>query len=192
MIWMVKINLGCGKDYKDGWVNLDHERVSSLWKVDIEYDLDKCRLPFANDSVDEVCMNHVLEHLNCDLMDFFNDLWRVMKPDGVVRIRVPHASGLWAWADITHRRAFTSKAFRALLDYTDEPQFVSYTRQNWRYKAWLHWRNPAAHVRIRHFIGILDTPISAVLNISPFVSEYVLANYVGGIQELEVELKPVK
>ena len=59
----VRLHLGCGRDIMPGWVNVDHVALPG---VDVIADLDACartRLPFEDDSVGEIRMSHVLEHM---------------------------------------------------------------------------------------------------------------------------------
>jgi predicted SAM-dependent methyltransferase len=59
----LKLNLGCGRSPQPGWVNVDIARIPG---VDVVADLDDCRtqpLPFAESSVSQMQMLHVLEHM---------------------------------------------------------------------------------------------------------------------------------
>ena len=55
----MKLNLGCGKDYKEGWTNLD---ISKSVKADVYTDLEK-PLPFNDNSFDRVYAVNVIEHV---------------------------------------------------------------------------------------------------------------------------------
>ncbi|WP_260865007.1 class I SAM-dependent methyltransferase [Bacillus toyonensis] len=57
-----KLHLGCGKDIKEDWVNLD---CIALPGVDVVADLNTChlkKLPFEEDSIDELLASYVFEH----------------------------------------------------------------------------------------------------------------------------------
>ena len=85
----MKLNLGCGYNKFDGYVNVDHD---SLCQPDIVADLED-RLPFEDNSVDEIIMYHVLEHLGQDVKTYFSiwkELYRILKNDGELKITVPH------------------------------------------------------------------------------------------------------
>lgn len=56
---MKKLNLGCGFDYRPGWVNLDS---NDSIKADIHHDLEK-KLPFEDNPFDEVFAGQVIEHV---------------------------------------------------------------------------------------------------------------------------------
>jgi ubiquinone/menaquinone biosynthesis C-methylase UbiE len=98
-----RLNVGCGTDIRDGWINLDS---SQLPGVDVVADLDDCRrspLPFPADSIDEFYCSHVLEHLR-DALGFMQELHRIAKPGAMATIRVPYGSSDDADEDPTHVR----------------------------------------------------------------------------------------
>ena len=55
-----KLNLGCGGDYKKGWVNLDYR---SNIKTDVKWNLEKFPYPFKPNTFDEILLKSVLEHM---------------------------------------------------------------------------------------------------------------------------------
>lgn len=80
------LNLGCGRTVHPAWVNLDV--VPSL--PDVRYFDIRKPLPFAAETVDAVYHSHLIEHLlACEARAFVSEIWRVLKPDGVVRIATP-------------------------------------------------------------------------------------------------------
>jgi predicted SAM-dependent methyltransferase len=80
----MKINLGCGNNYIDGWLNHDDD-------VDITK-----RLPFDDDSAQFILAEHVVEHVKYnEALAFFTECRRVLKPGGVVRIAVPSIERIW-------------------------------------------------------------------------------------------------
>lgn len=108
------INLGCGLSIAPGWINVDNSpnaRLSKypllkwfLWKLGIlsdhhysvkwpasieTYDVRK-KLPFADSSIDYVYTSHFLEHISyADAHRLVKEIFRLLKPCGVVRIVVP-------------------------------------------------------------------------------------------------------
>ena len=101
-----RLNVGCGTDIREGWINLDSSRLPG---VDVVANLDDCRttpLPLPADTIDEFYCSHVLEHLR-DALGFMQELHRIAKPDAVATIRVPYGSSDDADEDPTHvRRLF--------------------------------------------------------------------------------------
>jgi len=99
-----KLNLGCGKYPMDGWVNIDLYAAPGVNLVmDVEKDLP---LPFADNSIEYVLASHVLEHLNA-YEPLIVDIHRMLKPDGVLEIRVPVGFRPFAY----HRNYFTKSTF---------------------------------------------------------------------------------
>ena len=75
-------------------------------------DLEVFPWPWANDSVDEVMLNHVLEHLGREpavYLRIIQELYRVCKHDSMVHIRVPHPRHDNFVSDPTHVRPITLK-----------------------------------------------------------------------------------
>lgn len=105
---MNKINLGCGKNKRKGFVGID--------KIDfgqgIVRNLDTYCLPFSDNSIDEVFSQHFLEHTK-EPMDIINEIWRVLKPDGVAEIIVPHKDNPRAYA-LNHKYYFNENTFGVL------------------------------------------------------------------------------
>jgi SAM-dependent methyltransferase len=101
-----KLNLGCGRDFRPGYVNLDLARIRG---VDVVADLEK-PLPFQDGTFDEVFTSHVLEHVS-DLISLLGELQRICKPGAVIRIWVPHLSFFGAYTDPTHKRFFGYHSF---------------------------------------------------------------------------------
>lgn len=108
----MKLNLGCGKNYREGWVNVD---CSDSVRFDIKCDLNNVPWPFPDYYCSEVEMYAVLEHLK-DTMATLCELHRIMKGGATCHIHVPYACSVWAFQDPTHVRFFTERT----LDYVKE------------------------------------------------------------------------
>lgn len=87
---MSKLNLGCGEDYRKGFVNLDiSDKVKKDYKINIEDGLRQ----FKDNIFDYVYSRHVLEHINPGKLLFtMDEIHRVCKPGAIVDIYVPHFS----------------------------------------------------------------------------------------------------
>jgi predicted SAM-dependent methyltransferase len=80
------LNLGCGQSYNNKWVNID---ISPDNKSVLSWDVKK-GIPFPNNYFDSVYCSHLLEHLFTSEADaLVPEIYRVLKPSGVVRIVVP-------------------------------------------------------------------------------------------------------
>lgn len=105
-----RLNVGCGRNIRDGWINLD---AAALPGVDVVCDLDRIRdtpIPLADGSVSEFLLSHVIEHLR-DPLGVMQDLWRLAAPGARATLRVPHGASDDAWEDPTHLRAYFPGSF---------------------------------------------------------------------------------
>ena len=104
---MQKLNLGCGQNLMAGYVNVDR---FDTFGADVVWNLETVPWPFESDSVDEVLLKHVLEHLGAQADTFFGimkDLYRVCADGALVRIAVPHPRSEAFMSDPTHVRPIT-------------------------------------------------------------------------------------
>lgn len=103
----MKLHLGCGNDYLEGYLNLDSSKQVKSDKV---WNLEKIPLPFKENSVEEVVANHVLEHVN-SFIPLMHELHRICKAKSLIKIRVPFYSSWGQFNDPTHVRFFTPFSF---------------------------------------------------------------------------------
>lgn len=97
----IKLNLGCGKNRLDGWVNADQVQTAA---TDVVCDLATTPWPWPDSSVEEAQAIHLLEHLDGKQRTVFaNELWRVLKVGATCTIIVPYWSSMRAVQDPTHR-----------------------------------------------------------------------------------------
>lgn len=86
---VIKLNLGCGTDYKDGWINIDNNSDNNISKLDLNWDL-RYPLPFRDNSVDYIFNEHFIEHLTVEEgQSAIKDCMRVLRPGGVLRMATP-------------------------------------------------------------------------------------------------------
>ena len=83
-----KLNLGCGRKFKEGFINIDFEDFSYIGNNFMQLDLEK-PLPFKDNSIDEVYCESCLEHI-FNFYQLINEIYRVCKPDAKVTFLVPH------------------------------------------------------------------------------------------------------
>ena len=92
-------------------------------QAEIIRDFAKRGIPFADDTFDEVRCYDVIEHIEMydDLIFTFNEIWRVLKPEGIFHFTTPN--GIEAgFAHMTHHRVFTAGSLEYLKD-TDNQEF---------------------------------------------------------------------
>jgi len=123
----LKLNLGCGRSPLPGWVNVDIARIPG---VDVVADLDSCRtqpLPFADGTVSQMQMLHVLEHIK-DTLALMQELHRIAEPGAQLLIRSPYGSSDDAYEDPTHCQRFYMNSF----SYFAQP---NYWRADYGYRG---------------------------------------------------------
>mgnify|MGYP001278551737 CR=1 FL=1 len=87
----LKLNLGCGPNYKKGWVNIDLFSVAS----DLQLDLRR-HWPFPDGSATHVYSEHAFEHFEFseEVPHLLSESLRVLQGAGVLDIGVPDTE--WA------------------------------------------------------------------------------------------------
>ena len=82
----IGINLGCGPMARAGWINCD---ITQLPGVDVRCDLSR-GLPLASGRADYIAAIHFLQDLPYPaIVPALQELRRVLKPGGVLRLAVP-------------------------------------------------------------------------------------------------------
>jgi len=88
----MKLHLGCGGNYFDGYVNIDYppdkHTIQTNTKVDKYADITK--LKFPSNSIEEIRLHHVFEHFSRPIACALLVSWRSwLKSGGIIRIEVP-------------------------------------------------------------------------------------------------------
>ena len=99
------LNLGCGSKYMDGYINVD-----KYGEPEVLFDLETFPWPWETNSVEEIVLHHVLEHLGQNTNIYLNimkEMYRVCKHDAKIYITVPHPRHDDFMNDPTHVRPVT-------------------------------------------------------------------------------------
>jgi SAM-dependent methyltransferase len=106
----VKLNLGCGHERLDGYLNVD--RVGD---PPFTWDLESFPWPWPDSSAEEVRLHHVLEHLGATpavYLRLIQELYRVCRDGAKVSITVPHPRHDDFLVDPTHVRPILPESFQ--------------------------------------------------------------------------------
>lgn len=173
-----KLNFGCGKDVKQGWTNAD---IAKLLGVDVHFDFDQFPYPFKNNEFDEVYCRHVLEHTR-NLIATMEELHRITKPCGTIKVICPYFAGQGAYNDPTHTRFFAYRTF----EYFNENGFYSkavfstkqrriffFSSKGFMKSAWFSW------------------PLDRLINFAPMLYQRFFC-YLLPSSEIHYELEVVK
>lgn len=83
---MKMLNVGCGKDVRLGWTNIDnHDRYGAEVVFDLNQIYKGKKMPFRDNTFDHVLMDGAL-YLFLDPVPIINELIRVCKRDGMIEI----------------------------------------------------------------------------------------------------------
>ena len=108
------LNLGCCDNLLTHFVNIDQRQFSEEEQKEFEclsFDLTNMGERFYKDStVDYILAKDIIEHLP-DKIETMNQLWRVLKHDGILHIEVPTTDGPGAFQDPTHVSFWNRNSF---------------------------------------------------------------------------------
>ena len=88
MIAALKLNLGSGLHPRTGYINVD-----KVGAPDVKHDLETFPWPWPDDSVGEIVLRHVLEHLGrrpAVYLGIVKEMYRVCRADARIFIDVVH------------------------------------------------------------------------------------------------------
>lgn len=181
---MSKLNLGCGTDYKSGFVNVDfHDHIN----IDIQHNLNKLPYPFKDNEFSYIYASHILEHLDKPF-EIMKELNRILTPDGELVIKVPHFS-----------RGFTHAEHKAGFDvtfpYYFNPNFTNsgyygvtfeLKRMELHYFAFFHLLPYMGVGKLTILImRLVNKVINFFANLSPKACSRLWCFWVGGFEEIE-------
>jgi len=120
------LDVGCGQNKFPGAIGIDSNPRSH---ADVLHDLGNFPYPFSDNEFETIVCRHVIEHVP-DVIGFVNELHRITKPGGRLKLLTPHYSNPdWA-TDPTHRNHFNSYSFTCFIPA--ETPFPFYTNAELR------------------------------------------------------------
>ena len=177
---LLKLDFGCGPNKREGFHGVD---AHAFVGVDTVYDLLVTPWPWADNSVSEAHASHFVEHLTAwQRVAFWNELYRVLVPNGTAQIIVPHWASCRAYGDPTHQ-------------WPPVSEFAFYYLK----KEWRLANAPHSDIGVRPdgFTCDLEAvwgngmrPDIAVRN--PEFQQFAMANYKEAITDLYVTVKAIK
>jgi predicted SAM-dependent methyltransferase len=103
----IKLDIGCGKKKKEGWIGIDWTDYGQ----EIVRDITR-GIPYADETIDEIRALQILEHLYPEDVEFvLKECKRVLKPGGKITIDVPHKDRPEAYIP-QHKTYYTEATFR--------------------------------------------------------------------------------
>jgi SAM-dependent methyltransferase len=157
------LDLGCGTEKEVRAIGIDNVALPG---VDVVHDLLDFPYPFTDGSAKQIYLKHVLEHFSMpDIRSILREVYRILEPGGIVHIRLPHAFSVAAWADPTHRMAFTfisaeffaAGSAKAYYKETDNVWDLVETSAR---VTWFNWKR----YRLRRLDAVLSRMAAGCLN----------------------------
>lgn len=142
----IRLDIGCGASKQPNFVGID---IRPLPGVDIVHDLEDVPWPLPDECVLVAVCSHVVEHINphkFGFVNFMNELWRVMKPDGEIAIACPHGSSQGFLQDPTHVNPINETTFAYFDPTHPSGLYRFYTPKPWKIK-YISW-NPTANIEV--------------------------------------------
>jgi len=123
------LSIGCGRKKENpNFVGMDKRKLPG---VDIIHDLEVFPYPLPDECCITIVGTHIIEHIKPWLIiDFMDELWRIMKLKGRLALSTPYAGSSIYWQDPTHCTGFNETSFT----YFD-PRFPAY-KDGYRPKPW--------------------------------------------------------
>ena len=131
------LDLGCGDGKQAGSLGMDRRALPG---VDVVHDIEVLPYPFPDGQFDRVTMSHVMEHIDPAIaVDVVNEVWRVMRVDGVFMLSMPYPGSVGHWQDPTHIRPWNEHT-PCYFDPDFPDLYLIYKPKPWKIEARV-WRN---------------------------------------------------
>ncbi len=181
-----KLNLGCGRFKKPGFVNVD---CDPALEPDVVQDLNALPYPFPAGRFHVIEADHVLEHLH-EPFRVMAELHRLLRSGGRLVVRVPHFSRGFTHAD--HKRGF-DVTFPFYFDpeyrggYTGTELVLERLRLRWSAQPYL--KKTVVSPLHFHLSEAVGKGIDFFANLSPLLCSRGWCFLVGGFEEIEFRFR---
>lgn len=140
----IRLDIACGANKNPGFVGID---IRELPGVDIVHDLEVYPWPLPDECALLATASHYVEHINpahFGIINFFNEVWRVMKEEGEFAIVTPHGLSQGFRQDPTHTKAWDEATFAYFDPLEPSGLYNIYKPKPWQIK-YLSW-SPVSNI----------------------------------------------
>lgn len=185
----IRLNLGSGGKNIQGWINVD---FVAKCEPDLVCNLEEFPWPWESDSVDQVLLSHVLEHLGETrevYLGIIKELYRVCKNGALINIQVPHPRHDFYLIDPTHVRPITVDGMR-MFDQSLNKEWIEHKVSNTPLGIYL-----GVDLRVVNYSYLLDPFFQSLLDNKQITVEKInemLRTHSNVCQQINMVLQVVK
>lgn len=184
----LRLNLGCGHTRYPGLLGVDNNPNAEY--VDLTCDLEAYPYPFSDNSVSEILMDHVLEHLDNPLK-VIQELYRISENGSVWTINTPHFSCNWLHPG--HKSAISTMLFDYFIPGTDDYYGKCEFKVLEKRLSWLRPPDPnRPNYKRSSWLLLADRVISVLANMNLGFCQRVWCYWVGGFEEIHFRVRVIK
>ena len=177
------LDIGCGNRKRPGAVGID---INPDTDADVVHDLNSFPYPFPDSSYDDIFMDNVLEHLD-NVVGVMEEIHRISKPGGLVKVIVPYFRARWAFIDPTHKHFFTTESFTYFDPGHIHNKLFNYSKATFLVEKLVFNEN----IRHRGLLRLIVMPFKYIANIWPSRYE-ILLSHLFPMDDLTFYLRTVK
>ena len=165
----MKLNIGCGNDILEGWINLDKYPINDSVKY---FDINVFPYSFDNSSIDEIYCSHVLEHTN-KVDTIIHEFTRILKKGGCLHIKLPVYSNGWKHRGWYHIRTYFHSLYGSGWRAKTIDSHESYIYSNCNYKL-LYFKKNFKFKGINYIYWLIGSSFNRLFSwvSSIFINEY--------------------
>ena len=154
------LDIGCGKRK----VKLEGAEVIGLdfydkTQADVICNLEEGKLPFEDNEFDGIYTIHTLEHIK-NLIPIVDEMWRVVKPGGIIKIWTPYFASSLAHSSLDHVRFFSYTSFYPYRE--EDPTHYLWKPTTFKVKAKYNWSGHFGLITIGKIIGFIINKIPRI------------------------------
>ena len=127
--------------------------------ADVLCDLEEGELPFKDNEFDGIHTNHTLEHIR-NIIPLVDEMWRVVKPGGIIKIWVPYFASSLAHSSLDHVTFFSYTTFYVYRE--EDPTHYLWEPTTFKVKSQYNWSGHFGLRTIGKVIGFIINKIPRI------------------------------
>ncbi len=184
---MKKLNLGCGYNLKEGYINIDVVDYGG----NVIHDLNSFPYPFEDNTFDEIYCSHVLEHLN-NFHDTVTELYRIAKQNCIIKVCAPFFLNTKFFGEPDHKIPFSIRTFDNY-EYIENKKLKFY--EKWKLQHRTNYKGKARFEILEKKFNVSNFSLlkwmNFIVNIEPVIYERFFAG-IFSPEEVIFKLRVIK